>query len=54
MLQARLDTMVAYSSRLVKSAYKNRDSRIWYMYILASENVAQGFRRMNFFKNLFQ
>ena len=51
-LQARLDTMVAYSSRLVKSAYKNRDSRIWYMYILASENVAQGFRRMSFFKNI--
>jgi septal ring factor EnvC (AmiA/AmiB activator) len=44
--------MVAYSSRLVKSAYKNRDSRIWYMYILASENLAQGFRRMSFFKNL--
>lgn len=52
LLQARLDTMVAYASRLVKSAYKNRDSRIWYMYILASENVAQGFRRMSFFKNL--
>ena len=52
LLQARLDTMVAYSSRLVKSAYKNRDSRIWYMYILASENLAQGFRRMSFFKNL--
>lgn len=52
LLQARLDTMVAYSSRLVKSAYKNRDSRIWYMYILASDNLAQGFRRMSFFKNL--
>lgn len=52
LLQARLDTMVAYSSRLVKSAYKNRDSRIWYMYILASDNIAQGFRRMSFFKNL--
>ena len=51
-LQARLDTMITYGSRLVKSAYKNRDSRIWYMYILASDNVAQGFRRMGFFKNL--
>ncbi|MBR1575484.1 MAG: peptidoglycan DD-metalloendopeptidase family protein [Bacteroidales bacterium] len=51
-LQARLDTMVSYSGRLVKSAYKNRDSRVWYMYILASENLAQGFRRMSFFKNL--
>ena len=52
LLQARLDTMVAYSSRLVKSAYKNRDSRIWYMYILASDNLAQGFRRLGFFKSL--
>ena len=51
-LQARLDTMISYGSRLVKSAYKNRDARIWYMYILASDNVAQGFRRMGFFKNL--
>ena len=51
-LQARLDTMVAYSSRLVRSAYKNRDARVWYMYILASDNIAQGFRRLGFFKNL--
>ena len=52
LLQSRLDTMITYGSRLVKSAYKNRDARIWYMYILASDNVAQGFRRMGFFKNL--
>ena len=52
LLQSRLDTLVAYSSRLVRSAYKNRDARIWYMYILASDNLAQGFRRLGFFKNL--
>ena len=52
LLQERLDTMVAYSTRLVKSAYKNRDARIWYMYILSSDNLAQGFRRLGFFKNL--
>ena len=51
-LQSRLDTMITYGSRLVKSAYKNRDTRIWFMYILASDNVAQGFRRLGFFKNL--
>ena len=51
-LQARLDTMILYGQRLVKSAYKNRDARVWYMYILASDNVAQGFRRLSFFKNL--
>ena len=51
-LQARLDTMITYGQRLVKSAYKNRDARVWYMYILASDNIAQGFRRLSFFKNL--
>ena len=51
-LQARLDTLVSYSGRLVKNAYKNRDARVWYMYILASDNLTQGFRRLGFFKNL--
>ena len=51
-LQARLDTMTLYSTRLVKSAYKNRDARVWYMYILASDNISQGLRRMSFFRNL--
>ena len=51
-LQARLDTMITYGSRLVRSAYKNRDARVWYMYILSSDNIAQGFRRLGFFRNL--
>lgn len=51
-VQAQLDTMTAYYRRLIRSAYKNRDARVWYMYILASENVAQGMRRYSFFKNL--
>ena len=51
-LQARVDTLTAHYSRLVLSAYKNRDSRIWYMYILASENLGQAFRRYSYFKNL--
>ena len=51
-LQARLDTMITYGSRLVRIAYKNRDARVWYMYILSSDNIAQGFRRLGFFKNL--
>lgn len=51
-LQARLDTMNTYYGRLVRSAYKNRDSRIWYMYILSSENLAQGLRRYSYLKNL--
>ena len=51
-LQARVDTLTAHYSRLVLSAYKNRDSRIWYMYILASDNLGQAFRRYSYFKNL--
>ena len=51
-VQDRLDTLTLYYSRLVKSAYKNRDSKIWYMYILASDNVGQAFRRAGYLKNL--
>lgn len=51
-LQVRLDTMTFYYNRLVKGAYKNRDARVWYMYILASDNLGQGLRRFSFLKNL--
>ena len=51
-LQARVDTLTNHYSRLVMGAYKNRDSRLWYMYILASENMGQAFRRYSYFKNL--
>ena len=51
-LQVRLDTMSFYYNKLVKGAYKNRDARVWYMYIIASENLAQGLRRYSFLKNL--
>ena len=48
--QARLDTMTRYYGRLVKTSYKNRDSRIWYVYLLASENLAQGMRRYGYLR----
>ena len=51
-MQARVDTLTNHYSRLIVSAYKNRDSRIWYMYMLASENLGQAFRRYSYFKNL--
>lgn len=50
-LQKHLDTLSYYYSRLVRTAYKNRDSRVWYMYILASDNVGQAFRRLNYLRN---
>ncbi len=51
-LQARHDTLDAYYSRLIRGAYKNRDAKIWYMYILASDDLGQAFRRYGYFKNL--
>lgn len=51
-LQAREDTLTEYYARLVKSAYRNRDARIWYMYILASEDIGQAFRRFSYFREL--
>ena len=51
-IQARIDTLTVHYARLVRSAYKNRDTRIWYMYMLASDNLGQAFRRMGYFRNL--
>lgn len=51
-LNERLDTLSDYYARLIRGAYKNRDAKVWYMYILASENIGQAFRRYNYFKNL--
>lgn len=51
-LQEQVDTLSAHYARLVRSAYKNRDAKIWYMYILASDNLGQAFRRYGYFKNL--
>ena len=50
--QARIDTLSAHYSKLVVSAYKNRDARVWYMYMFASENLGQAFRRFGYFRNL--
>ncbi len=51
-LQVRIDTLTSHYARLVRSAYKNRDARVWYMYMLASDNLGQAFRRFGYFKNL--
>lgn len=51
-LQSRVNTLTEHYEKLVISAYKNRDARLWYMYMLASENLGQAFRRYGYFKNL--
>lgn len=50
LLQARYDTLSLYYNRLVRSAYKNRDSRLWYMYVLSSESMGQGLRRFSYLR----
>lgn len=51
-LQARHDTLQHYYSRLIRGAYKNRDTRLWYMYVLSSGSLSQAFNRMGYFRNL--
>ena len=51
-LQARHDTLSRYYGKLVRGAYKNRDSRMWYMYILSSENLGQAFNRFGYLRSL--
>lgn len=52
--QARLDTLSLYNCKLVRSAYKNRNAKIWYMYILASNDLGQAFRRYGYLRDLSQ
>ena len=51
-LQAEIDTLEKYYSSLVYNTYKNRDNRVWFMYLLASDNPGQGYRRYSYLKNL--
>lgn len=51
-LQARHDTLSLYYARLIRGAYKNRDSRLWYMYILSSESIGQGLRRVGYLRGM--
>jgi len=51
-VQARLDTMTVYYNRLIKNAYKNRDARIWFMYLLGSKNLGQAAKRYNYLRSL--
>lgn len=51
-IQNQIDTLTAYYKRLVRSAYKNRDARLWYVYILTSENFSQATRRFSYLRRL--
>ena len=51
-LQEEVDTLVYYYGRLVRSAYKYRDPHVWYLYVFASDNLGQAFRRAAYFRNI--
>jgi septal ring factor EnvC (AmiA/AmiB activator) len=51
-LQKELDTLATYYNKLIYNTYKNRDTRVWFLYILSSENIGQGYRRFAFLKSL--
>jgi septal ring factor EnvC (AmiA/AmiB activator) len=38
-------------SKLIYTSYKNRDQKMWLSYVLASENLSQGYRRWVYFRN---
>ena len=51
-LKARLDTMTVYYQRLIRGAYRNRDARLWYVYVLSSSDLSQASRRYAYLRNM--
>ena len=51
-LQKELDTLETYSHKLIYNTYKNRDTKFWFMYILASDDLGQAFRRYGYLRDL--
>ena len=51
-LARELDTLSSYYGKLVYNTYRNRDTRVWFLYVLASEDIGQGYRRFAYFRNL--
>ena len=51
-LEARYTLLSGNYDKLVRTAYKNRDSRIWYMYLLSSDGLTQGLRRYGYLKSM--
>ena len=51
-LRERLEMMESYYRKLVRNAYKNRDARIWYTYLLSSKNLGQASRRYAYLRDL--
>ena len=51
-LQERIGTLETYYHRLIRNAYKNRDARVWYTYLLSSKDLGQASRRYAYLRDL--
>ena len=49
--ERELDTLEKRYTHLVLNTYKNRDTRIWFLYILSSKSIGQGYRRWEYLKD---
>ncbi|MCK9627187.1 MAG: peptidoglycan DD-metalloendopeptidase family protein [Bacteroidales bacterium] len=50
-LDRSLESLKRSYSELIYNAYKNRDQTVWLMYVLASKNIEQGYRRWSYIKD---
>lgn len=53
-LDSNLTSLKKSYENIIYHAYKNRDQNIWLMYILASKNIEQGYRRWSYIKDYSQ
>lgn len=51
-LKSRLDTMTVYYGRLIRGAYRNRDTRLWYAFVFSGEDIGQAARRYSYLRTL--
>ena len=51
-LNSQLEALTGLHARMVRTAYKNRDTRVWFMYLISSRDFQQGIRRFSYLKNI--
>ena len=50
--QREIQDMLNRYRHLVQESYKIRDSKMWFMYVIASDSFSEGFRRWKYLKNI--
>ena len=51
-LRKRLEALETHYRSLIRSAYKNRDARLWFTYLLSSHDLGQASRRYAYLRDL--